>query len=1002
MSNEDRREGTVNGNEDADDSARKDYDVVARGRITRKIDMGLSEGFDKLKGKHGGFISDRKFLNGWCWGTQKGLAKIQLLWIDGKGGRGTEDHLFEHYFWMATEDISGRGLSLLRKWRAKPEGRRRFRVRRWEVDEAHPQWSRVYVDCPPSYFYSRTYIADRDNRFVNRVHVGGRERRITYKPPSLLCAEELHRRGVKAYEADLNPVRRFVAEHSIRYPTADEFAECYFDIETDDRHDDIFVNLGKYRIISIAWYDKHGEPGHVILEEDTDEAERRMLKRFVRTLDRTDVLFSWNGYTFDYYYLYERCRRLGVKWRWWRLVFADLLPVFKRYHFRGGSKVTSLRLDAIGASVLGEQVGKKVDIKDELDRDHPGWRKETGSHAGTWAAWWYDPDLLIRYNLKDCDVLRRLEEFCGYAHLDFTFSGIGNCFANDYHISTKVDGLMVRKALTDGIHFPTILGRKELDGMAFEGGYVHEPERGVHEDVAAFDFKSLYPSMMTTFNISPDTYVAPEDRRLHSPEDLITTPVGTTFMKPRFVEWITDADGTPRARMEGMGFIPQMFAETLERRKQYTSLQGEEEVGSDMFLHYYRLAYSYKRLGLSFYGELGNVRGRYFAPEVGRSVTLCGQYFIKTTMVFAEHCGYRSLYGDTDSMYVQMKPDLAPSFVYKAQALYFAWFGVNKFPKYIGLPLTESVADQVQYFDGWQAFYAHRGWNVDPRSSTVYLEFEDVYGVVCLINKKRYFGLLAQHKGKASRHLEVKGLEVMRSDGVALGRVLQERVMRAIAFDRARSEEVWKIVNDERERVLGGAVPVEDLVCVKGMSKRPDSYKSPPPHVRVVLGLIPRGIETYVGMKVPYVWTVGTYVDLPQRASFDGEEEYAAAMEEWAALEAKATARRTVPPKPRPVWAEDYDPEETPYDREFYWNNKVLPPTLRIVRVAFPDRDWTSLDTDRTRKRGSRMGRYRKALLDPSKRAAVLEKIPGDEDLNASQREELTQYYITHVLGASG
>ena len=36
------------------------------------------------------------------------------------------------------------------------------------------------------------------------------------------------------------------------------------------------------------------------------------------------------------------------------------------------------------------------------------------------------------------------------------------------------------------------------------GGYVREPEKGLHENLVQFDFRSLYPSLIISKNISPD------------------------------------------------------------------------------------------------------------------------------------------------------------------------------------------------------------------------------------------------------------------------------------------------------------------------------------------------------------------------------------------------------------------------------------------------------------------------------------------------------------------
>jgi DNA polymerase elongation subunit (family B) len=42
---------------------------------------------------------------------------------------------------------------------------------------------------------------------------------------------------------------------------------------------------------------------------------------------------------------------------------------------------------------------------------------------------------------------------------------------------------------------------------SFEGAYVKDPRKGLHQFLATFDFASLYPSTMRQWNISPETFM---------------------------------------------------------------------------------------------------------------------------------------------------------------------------------------------------------------------------------------------------------------------------------------------------------------------------------------------------------------------------------------------------------------------------------------------------------------------------------------------------------------
>ncbi|MBC7129910.1 hypothetical protein H5T51_01650 [Candidatus Bathyarchaeota archaeon] len=48
-------------------------------------------------------------------------------------------------------------------------------------------------------------------------------------------------------------------------------------------------------------------------------------------------------------------------------------------------------------------------------------------------------------------------------------------------------------------------------GLVVLGAIVLKPKPGLHENIAVLDFAAMYPNIMITYNISPDTYVAPNE-----------------------------------------------------------------------------------------------------------------------------------------------------------------------------------------------------------------------------------------------------------------------------------------------------------------------------------------------------------------------------------------------------------------------------------------------------------------------------------------------------------
>src|SRR3989337_3030353 len=71
----------------------------------------------------------------------------------------------------------------------------------------------------------------------------------------------------------------------------------------------------------------------------------------------------------------------------------------------------------------------------------------------------------------------------------------------------RVEWFLIKHAQKIGELVPK---RVEQPYRPYAGGIVLTPQAGLHENIAVLDFKSMYPNIMITYNLSPDTYVPPE------------------------------------------------------------------------------------------------------------------------------------------------------------------------------------------------------------------------------------------------------------------------------------------------------------------------------------------------------------------------------------------------------------------------------------------------------------------------------------------------------------
>ena len=421
--------------------------------------------------------------------------------------------------------------------------------------------------------------------------------------------EKLKMIGVQTYEADVQAWKRWLIQDEVSIDT--DYKIAYYDIETDDRHSD-GLTPGKYRILSIAFKysdskNADGKMVWLVTKEDTDEAEIEMLTRAAKIINSVDVVVSFNGKNFDDPYIKSRFMRYGIIVDWRKVFLQDHCWTFKKY----GPTLTSHSLDNISKSVLGR--GKV---------DHTGLR--------IWDMWNNNRALLEEYNREDVQLMYDIECKTGFLSAHRDISAIGMCSVDDLYVSRKIDNFILKQAQEDNeFHFKTVERNydEETEDKSYEGAFVFPAVVGKHRNVRVVDFSSLYPNVINTFNISPDTFIEADD---DVPDNMIiTTPT------------------RHRYRKDFIGILPKVVMKLAQTRKYYKELMSKETPGSMEHKVLDRMQYTYKYFGLSFYGCMGERHNRAYDPRIAESITLTGQYFTKNCAKYAENNKIPVIYGDS-------------------------------------------------------------------------------------------------------------------------------------------------------------------------------------------------------------------------------------------------------------------------------------------------------------------------------------------------------------------
>ncbi|MEM7262069.1 MAG: DNA polymerase II [Planctomycetota bacterium] len=540
-----------------------------------------------------------------------------------------------------------------------------------------------------------------------------------------------------------------------------------FDLETDRHGNEILsaaITDGTDSLVILRCDDGLDCPKGVIEVRN----ERELLIRFavaIREFD-PDVITGWNINEFDLPVLDRVAKRLRQPLELGRTHGA--IRISPQGHvtipgrvvldgirlLRGAFvRMESYALDAVARSVLG--VGKTVTASDRAAEILRMFRE--------------DRPKFVEYNLRDAELVLEILDRLELMDLTIERSRITGMTPDRVTSSTGAFDYLYLSELRKRARVASTTGRGPSGEDPVHGAEVFEPTPGLHPNVWVFDFKSLYPSIIRTFQIDPLGHV---------PEPV---PDG---------DWIVAPNGACFRREPGI--LPGILDELFPRREE--AKQAGNPVASQAI----------KILMNSFYGVLGASTCRFHSTALSNAITAFGRELLNWSKDRCEEIGHRVLYGDTDSLFV------ASGIEDPAEA------------QRRGEELVEQLNRDV-------ATLVKKKWKVESRRE---LEFEKQYVKLHLQHmrgrtegaRKRYVGAIETEDG-----LEViyTGVEAVRRDWTDLARRLQREMYERLFHDLP----VIAYLRDVVQGVRAGEHD-EALIYRKALRKKPEEYISTtPPHV---------------------------------------------------------------------------------------------------------------------------------------------------------------------------
>lgn len=523
--------------------------------------------------------------------------------------------------------------------------------------------------------------------------------------------------------------------------------------------------------------------------------EYDLLIRFITWLNKADpdAIIGWNVVNFDFRLLQRRCDLNNIKfaigrdgsapsWRQNKMsneqhfilipgrVVLDGIDLLKSatYNF------SSFSLENVSQQLLG--IGKKID---DVDNRVTEITKK----------FLYHKQELAKYNLEDCRLVWLIFE---HTHLlEFTLLRSSLTGLELDRIGGSVaafTNLYLPKLHRSGYIAPN-MGDGQSD-LISPGGYVMDSIPGLYKNVLVLDFKSLYPSIIRSFNIDPLGLI----EGLIETNDKLKTSDNDTEVEesPPKLKPIPGFDGAYFSRDKH--FLPDIIKQLwLERDKAKSQKNAP-------------LSQAIKIIMNSFYGILGSTGCRFYDPRLSGSITKRSHQLLNLTKHWIEALNYSVIYGDTDSIFVSIGEDKTDIESIK-----------------IGKDMMALINDKMDK-------ELRQNYNID---STLEIEFETHFHHFLMPTvrgqeigtKKRYAGLVGRGKNEK---LVFKGLESVRTDWTELAKEFQQQLYLKVFKDEPVDDYVKIMIAKTKAGLFD-----DKLIYRKRLRRKLVEYqKNIPPHVK--------------------------------------------------------------------------------------------------------------------------------------------------------------------------
>jgi DNA polymerase elongation subunit (family B) len=614
-------------------------------------------------------------------------------------------------------------------------------------------------------------------------------------------------------------------------------------------HDDstkqyhVFV-LDKKRIIKNDnnKFTKNGRTAEVHVFDN----EKNLLLAFLNYYEEVSptIITGWNIDFFDVPYLYNRIKNVCGKQ-------ADRLshigqcfwsPYRQKYSFGGVNILDYLNLYKTYTYTLEPSYTLDYISKKELGR---GKVEYTGNLDELFEK---DLEKFIEYNIVDVELIVAMDEKLQFIELCRAVCHAGFVPYEDYIFSSKwLEGACLAYLKKKGLvasnkpkdRKERMQALRDNNEEKFIGAYVKEPIVGKYDWIYDLDLTSLYPSIIMSLNISPETkvgkiqnwdaegWIKGEDKvyKLISKE-------GTqySYTREELLDIIKDGNLGVAANgvlysQDSPGLIADILNDWFQKRVEFRKLEKQygDAGDTEKYEFYAKRQLVQKILLNSMYGVLGLPAFRFYDIDNAEAVTITGQTVIKKTAEMANIKYWKELgtkddynvYIDTDSIYMMAEP------IIKHRYPNYKDFDEQRMAQEVNTVAEETQAFLNKFYD----IFAEKFFFISKEKHRFEIKKEYISKAGFWVAKKRYAQWMVLKNGIKCDKLDVKGLDVVRSSFPKAFQDFMAKMLKEILMGKSKEHIDGELMEFKKNLIN---VPVNKIAkggAIKELSKYDGDWK---------------------------------------------------------------------------------------------------------------------------------------------------------------------------------